>query len=202
MQVRTRSLIGVALAACLAAGAAGAAGPAMQVKILPGLRPAVPEVPVDPDRLGVLGEVEAGRVDLRNITMGELARLDLRKGFVDGVASIEFRFASNVSPEENLVEFERFAGDVTSHAKLLFHAPAAGFYVFDFAVTGHAPPDAGPRALTLENIGSKVQSRLLKVGDQRVLYVIEAKAPGPMLMVLQSTSSSWAFRSVAISQLR
>jgi hypothetical protein len=202
MQVRTRSLIGVALVACLAAHAAGAAAPPMQVKILPGMRP-VPAVPAAPDRLQVLREaVEAGRLDLRDGTLVELARLDLRKGFVDGVASLEFHFPSNVSPQDNAVTFERLAGDFPSRTKLLFRAPAAGVYFFDFAVTGHSGPDAGERLLMLDNIGSPVQSRALKVGEQRAMYILEASAPGPMLMVLQSKSSNWTFRSVTISQLK
>lgn len=196
-------MIGVALAASLAAGVAIASAPVMEVKRLPAVRPATPAVAVAPDRLQLLREVEAGRVELRDITLGEPVRLDLRKGFVDGVASIEFDFASNVSPADNTVTFERLAGDLPSRARLNFRAPAAGVYFVDVGVTGHAGHGGeGERTITLENLGSPVQAQALKVGPHRAMYIVEASAPGPMLMVLQSKSSAWTFRSLEISQLK
>ena len=204
MQLLARSLLGVAFAASLAAGAAmAAAPPPVQVKRLPAVRPITPAVAVAPDRLQLLREVEAGRVELRDITLGEPVRLDLRKGFVDGVASIEFDYAANVSPADNTVTFERLAGDHPSRARINFRAPAAGIYIVDVGVTGHAGHGGeGERTITLENLGAPVQAQALKVGPHRAMYFVEASAPGPMLMVVQSKSSAWTFRSVEISQLK
>jgi len=192
-------LIGFALVAALTAGAALATAP-VQVKRLPGV--VLPTALADPDLRTLQEGAEAGRIDPGKLPMVELATLDLRKGFVPGVASVEFRIPSNVSPEDNEVTFDRLAGDFSSHAKVLFQAPAAGTYFFDFAVKGHAGPDGAQRTLVLENIGFPAQTRTLKVGDQHAMYVFKAAAPGPMLMVLESKNTSWTFRSLTISQLK
>jgi hypothetical protein len=199
MNIRA-TLAGMVASLALAglAGAAGAAtSPVLQVPRLQLARPAI-----DADKLRMVQEVAAGRVEVRDLgVLGEPVRLDVRHAFATD-AKLTFESAHIVSGGDNRADFENLPGQ-QPRLRIEFRAPSAGFYVVDAAIRGGADHGGGgARTIELAHLGGGTQSAAMGGGDQRIMIFVDARAAGWQTVFLQSRDTAWTFRWVEVSRFK
>lgn len=201
--MRSRMFVAGLVAGLASAGLAGIAGaatpaPVLQVPRLQMVRPAV-----DAEKLRLLQEAAAGRVEVRDLgVLGEPVHLDVRHAFVADNAKLSFESAHVVSAGDNRAQFENLPGQ-QPRLRIEFRAPAAGFYVVDAAIRGGADHGGGgARTIELAHLGGGTQSAAMGTGDQRLMLVVDVASPGWQTVFLQSRDTGWSFRWVEVSKFK